>query len=341
METTSHHSETYRVPAECDPHDGCIMAWPVRTELWGDHLADAKADYAAVARAIAPFEQVFMVCLPGQEAEVERICDGMVTPVPIPINDSWTRDHGGVFVRDAQGGFVLVGFGFNAWGDRWHPHDDDARLAERLASHFGVRYAAAPFVLEGGSWYTDGKGTLFTTEQCLLNPNRNPTRTKQDLERLLGQWLGAERVVWLPFGHSTDVGPEGTDGHIDGVMHVPDSGRVLLEASSDERNREFAIQQANLARLRSELDRFGLSTEIVQFDPGPMPKVAYLNHYQANGAVIVPIAGDDHDEPALAQLRAIYPERKVVGVPGKIIMFGGGGPHCITQQIPVGALPRH
>jgi agmatine deiminase len=312
------------------------MAWPSRPELWGDRLAEAKRDYAAVAAAVAAFEPVVMVCNPGHTAEVRELCGHGVVPIEIPINDSWSRDSGPIFVRNSNGEIAVVGFGFNAWGNRWHPYDDDARLSHRLAEWLELAYFKAPFVLEGGSFFVDGKGTVITTEQCLLNPNRNPHLSRGEIEQGLKDYLGATTVIWLPFGHSLDTGPAGTDGHVDGVLHYASPGRVLLEVVSDTESAEFERGRANADRLHAARDAAHREIEIAVLDPGTTATVSYANHYLANDAVIVPLGGNDADGPALDVLRALHPDRTVVGVPGEVIAFGGGGPHCITQQIPIG-----
>jgi agmatine deiminase len=326
----------FSMPAEWDAHAGCLMAWPSRPDLWGDRLRDAKNDYAQVANAIARFEPVVMVCNPGFSAEVGSLCDRNVQPVEIPINDSWARDSGPAFVRNAEGEIAVVGFGFNAWGNRWHPHDDDARLSRRLADWLALPFFNAPLVLEGGAFFVDGEGTVITTEQCLLNPNRNPELSRGQIEEALLEYLGAEKVIWLPYGHSLDVGPEGTDGHVDGVLQYISPGRVMLEIVADPSSPEHERGLANLEALRSGRDAAGRVMEISVLDPGAAATVSYANHYLANGAVIVPIGGDPADDAALDMLRMVHPDREVVGVPGETIAFGGGGPHCITQQIPIG-----
>jgi agmatine deiminase len=326
----------FTMPAEWEPHAGCLMAWPARLELWEDRLADAKRDYAAVAAAIAAFEPVVMVCNPGDAAEVRNMCGPGVAPIEIPINDSWSRDNGPIFVRNTTGEIAVVGFGFNAWGNRWQPHDDDARLPRRIAEWLGLTFFEAPFVLEGGSFFVDGEGTVITTEQCLLDPNRNPQLSQAQIERGLKDYLGATSVIWLPYGHSLDTGPAGTDGHVDGVLQYVSPGRVLLEVVSSPGSPEFLRGRVNLEVLGTSRDAANRSFEIDVLDPGPSARVSYANHYLANGAVIVPIGGDAADGRALDTLRTVHPDRKIVGVPGEIIAFGGGGPHCITQQIPIG-----
>jgi len=326
----------YTMPGEFEPHAGCLMAWPSRRDLWGDQLAAAMTDYAQVASSIAEFEPVLMVCPPGRADEVRSGCSSGVTAIEIPIDDSWARDSGPAFLRGAAGDVAVCGFGFNAWGERWHPHADDARLSRRLADRLGLRYFHAPFVLEGGSYSVDGEGTLITTEQCLLNPNRNPQLTREQIERGLCDHLGAQTVIWLPWGHSLDTGPAGTDGHVDGVLQYVAPGHVMLELVADPSSPEHRRGTANLAVLGAAVDAAGRSLRITLLDPGTDAAVSYANHYLANGAVIVPVSGDGHDEPALEVLRSMHPDREVVGVPGAVLAAGGGGPHCITQQIPAG-----
>jgi agmatine deiminase len=326
----------FSMPPEWTNHAACLMQWPTREELWGSRFDDAKRDYAAVASAISNFEPVLMICNPGDEAAVKDLCGTAIEVIEFRIDDSWARDNGPTFVRDTSGQVAAVKFGFNAWGNRWHPYADDAKMPERIAAHLGMRLFRAPFVLEGGSFFVDGEGTLITTEQCLLHPNRNPSMRRVEIERGLKDYLGVTTVVWLPVGHSLDVGPEGTDGHVDGIAQYLAPGHVLLEAPADPAASEYEGGRKNLARLREEHDAQGRWFEISLLDVGGPAGVAYANHYIANGAVIVPTDGGAADQPVLEFLATLYPGREVVGVPGETLAFGGGGPHCITQQIPEG-----
>lgn len=326
------------MPAEWEEHDGCLMSWPTRTELWGDRLGEAKDDYAAVARAIVDFEPMTVVCPPGSETEVHQLCGQGVDIVTAALDDSWIRDNGPIFVRDDRGTVAGVNFKFNAWGERWHPYDSDDALPRRLATHFGVDVFDAPMVLEGGAFFVDGEGTLLTTEQCLLNPNRNPTMSQTDIEQVLRDYLGVSQVIWLPYGHSLDVGPEGTDGHVDGIAQYLAPGQIVLEVPQSSDASEYDTGRRNLDAVQDATDAAGRALTVAALDPPADASVAYCNFYLANGAVIVPIAGDGRDEGPLEQIAALYPERKVVGVPGEVIAFGGGGPHCITQQMPAGLI---
>lgn len=324
----------YAMPAEWDVHAGCLMSWPARADLWGGRLGEAKRDFAAVAGAIAGFEPLTVVCAPGQEAEVRDLCGGDVTALPAPIDDSWIRDNGPIFVRNADGELAAVSFEFNAWGERWHPFDSDNALPARIAEHFGVPLFEAPMVLEGGSFFVDGEGTLLTTEQCLLNPNRNPSMSREQIEQTLRDYLGVSTIVWLPLGQSLDTGPAGTDGHIDGIAQYVAAGRIVLEAPASPDASEFETGQANLTALKGALDASGRPLEVTVLDAGPGESRAYCNYYIANGGVIVPVSGHPRDEEMLDFIGRLHPDREIVGVPGEVIAFGGGGPHCITQQIP-------
>lgn len=323
------------MPAEWAPHQATLMEWPTitRSEFWGALFDSAKADYASVANAAAAFEPVIMVADPAQSGEARSMCGEGVEILPIPIDDSWMRDNGPIFVTDGHGGVALVHFGFNAWGGKYLPLERDAEVPSRIATHLGMRRYEAPMVLEGGSFFVDGEGTLLTTEQCLLHPNRNPGMTREQIERTLSEYLGVEHVIWLGQGHPLD---RDTDGHVDAIAQYLRLGVILLDAPSDPADPYHDAGQDNLERLRAAHDAAGGPIEVLVFEAGTPSSTAYLNHYLVNGGVIVPADGEPNDEAALAQIRAAYPDREVVTVPGKTILAGGGGPHCITQQIPAG-----
>ena len=334
-------ADGFGMPAEFDQHQATWMSWPTHRSLWNGLLDAARDEWAATARAIAAFEPVVMVCNAGEAADVQGRCGEGVEPLELSIDDSWLRDNGPIFVRNDRGELALVHFGFNSWGEKYLPYDADARLPELLASHFGVRRYSAPFVLEGGSYFVDGEGTLLTTEQCLLHPNRNPSMSREEIEEGLRSYLGVDTVIWLPHGLVED---RDTDGHIDGLAQLVGPGVVMfaVAAGDDDPNApRFAEDRNTLASAR---DAKGRSFDVVD---GPVNSwapvegvgpvvIPYMNHYLANGAVIVPIGGVAEDEPALELLAKAYPDREVVGVPGAMISHGGGGPHCITQQVPAG-----
>ena len=202
------------MPAEWEPHATTYMEWPMRRDLWGELYERACLDFAAVANAVAAFEPVVMVADPSEAEAARRRCGEGVEILPIPIDDSWMRDNGPIFVTDGAGGVALVHFRFNSWGEKFLPYDRDAAVPEHIAAHLGMRRYEAPMVLEGGSFFVDGEGTLLTTEQCLLNPNRNPELPREQIEAILRDHLGVEKVLWLGRGHPLD---RDTDGHVDGI----------------------------------------------------------------------------------------------------------------------------
>ncbi|MER8185100.1 agmatine deiminase family protein [Kitasatospora sp. NPDC094015] len=330
---------TFRMPAEWTEHERCLMAWPTRAELWGATFEEVKREYAQVARAIAEFEPVTMVACPGQGEEARGLCGDGVEVVELPLDDSWFRDSGPIFVLGPAGERAGVDFRFNAWGGKHHPFDTDDRIAGVLLEHLGVERIDSRMILEGGAITVDGEGTLITTEQCLLNPNRNPGMSKAEIEAELIAKLGVSTVIWLPYGGLLDTE---TDGHVDGVCAFVAPGKVVVQLPADPAHPDHERMRANLAVLEAAVDAKGRRLEVVplpqsafvQVD-GKETEVGYLNFYVANGGVVVPVAGHPEDEGALAVLAAALPGRKVVGVRARVIAYGGGGIHCITQQVPV------
>jgi agmatine deiminase len=325
-----------RFPAEWEPHERTLMGWPCRLELWGETIEQARADYATVANAIAEFEPVTMIANRGRDAEQARAaCGAGVEVVELPIDDSWLRDSGPIYVTDESGRRVAVHFGFNAWGEKFSPWDRDAEIGRLAATALGDEVREAPMILEGGSVHSDGRGTILTTEQCLLNPNRNPSMSREQIEQALGEYLGASRVLWLGQGLVEDLD---TDGHVDVIAAFTPGGGVLLQTVAPE-NPNYAGCEENRERLAAA------RIPVIEFPHLPYVEIAgeqviigYLNFYVCNDAVIVPVAGTETeaetDAQALAAIAAAYPGREVVGVPGAVLSYGGGGPHCITQQVP-------
>jgi agmatine deiminase len=321
---------TLRMPAEWAPHERTVMCWPARQSLWGERFAQAQADYAEVANAVAAFEPVLMAADPRFAAEARRLCGEDVEVVELPLDDSWARDCGPIFVTGADGERAGVQFGFNSWGEKFLPYDEDARFATRVLELLGEpRRDATHFVLEGGSVTVDGEGTLITTEQCLFEEHRNPALAREEIEAELRSQLGAERVVWLGLGLVED---HDTDGHVDNICAFVEPGKVVLQTVTDEANPNHAPCQDNLRRLRDA----GLEVVELPWLPYVEPDVVvpYTNFYICNGGLIVPTRGDETDAEALALLESLYPGREAVAVGGETLALGGGGVHCITQQVP-------
>ena len=321
---------SWRMPAEWAPHERTLMCWPARAEMWEGRFEDAKRAHAEIAAAISDFEPVTMVTDPPQAAEARAALPAAVEIAEIPIDDSWARDSGPIVVLDGDRR-AGVCFRFNGWGEKFTPYAQDDAMAGRVLDHLGLEAIESDLVLEGGSIAVDGEGTLVTTEQCLLHPSRNPGLAREEIETELRARLGAERVVWLGQGLLED---HDTDGHVDNICAFVGPGRVLLQTVADEANPNFAHCAENARRLRAA----GL--EVVELERLPYADagtvVPYTNYYVCNGALIVPVTGADAEADAevLRRLASLYPGREAVGVPGETLAHGGGGVHCITQQVP-------
>jgi agmatine deiminase len=323
------------MPPEWAAHERTLMAWPCRRELWGGQMKAAKAESAGVANAVAAFEPVTMVAADAADAaEARAACSAAVEILELPIDDSWMRDSGPIFVVDDPAHPTRragVHFGFNAWGNKFDGYEHDAAIGGILAERLGD-VVVAPMILEGGSIVVDGTGTLVTTEQCLLHPNRNPGLEREQIEEYLRDFLGVTQLVWLKQGLVED---RDTDGHVDLIAAFLEPGRLLLQSTAPgTRNHD------NMAENRRIAEAAGL--EVVDFPvlayatvEGEEIVASYLNLYMGDRFVVVPTADRPAlDEEALARLRDAFAGKEVVGVPGVTHAFGGGGPHCITQQVP-------
>ena len=326
------------MPAETARHERTLMAWPTvamaEIGLWGDAgLEGARAVYAQIAGAIARREPVTMVAAPADAAAAEVACGSDVDVVALPIDDSWMRDTGPIVVVADDGFRHALHFRFNAWGEKWAPWDADAAVGAAIAATLGLPVREVAMVLEGGSIAVDGAGLLVTTERCLLNQNRNPTMRRAEIEETLRHLLGVDRIVWLGDAIAED---DGTDGHVDNVVAFTAPHRALLQGCDDPANPNHAIARDS----RRRLERAGI--DVVELPVLPYARVGgsrllpvpYVNLYALNGAVLVPVSGHAADADALMTIATEYPDREVVPVPGAVLAHGGGGVHCITQQVP-------
>lgn len=343
----------YRWPAEWEPHDATWVAWPVNPNTWPGIFERIPAAFAEFVAAMARFEPVKILAggegvadsaRPLIDAACSRQGGGFVPElIDIPVNDSWCRDHGPIFLTgkkrsDAAGQSVIIDWNYNAWGGKYPPWDLDELTARRIGHLLQVPCQQPNLILEGGAIEGNGAGTILTTESCLLNPNRNPDVSRESMEAVLGQWLQATNVVWLP-GHGI-IGDD-TDGHIDQVARFVDERRVLVAAPYDEDAPEAKELHANFEAVAAGRNSVGQSLEPIALKM-PRPRfleenrlpACYCNYYLVNGAVIVPTFGDPADDDAMQLLQACHPERKVIGVDAIDLIWGLGAFHCMTQQQP-------
>ncbi len=354
-------ADGYRMPAEFEPHAGTWMLWPERLDNWRDGARPAQQAFAAVARAIAAFEPVTMGVSTAQFEFARAQLDASVRMVELSSNDAWMRDVGPTFVVNAAGRRRAIDWQFNAWGGLdgglYFPWDQDDLVAGKVAEIERCDRYRAPLVMEGGAIHTDGQGTLLVTEQCLLNRNRNPQLSRQQVEQLLRSYLGVSTIIWLGDGVINDE----TDGHIDNLACFARPGEVCLTFPANRRDAQWRVSQDALERLSDARDARGRKLKVHTLpSPGPLKTTraeaagilhrasakprrpgerlaaSYANFYIANGGIIMPLLDARTDRAALARLKRIFPQRRVVGVPGREILLGGGNIHCITQQVPRG-----
>ena len=341
MPDASPAADGYAMPAEWADHTRTWMCWPCRKEVWGDAdgLLRAKQAHARVARAISTFEPVTMAVRPHDHAEARLACAGHVKFFETPLDDSWARDAGPTFLVGGNSARAGVQWRFNAWGNKYRDYNEDAKFATRVLKDCEIAVYRAPFVCEGGAIHVDGEGTLITTEQCLLNPNRNPDLTRQQIEEGLSGFTGARKVIWLGTGFSD----EETDGHVDNVACFAGPGRVLIGVPAAKSHPDHAPVMEAIRRLKAARDAQGRVLEVIEIEQPQSERTdwrsrllaaSYINFYLPTGGVVMPAFSDIQDERARAVLADCFPERDILQIDALDIVQGGGGIHCITQQEP-------
>ena len=288
----------YFMPAEFGPHERCWMAWPRAEEVFSGRLDRAKVAYARVAQAISRFEPVTMLADDPDVTEAARMCGGAIEVVPMPLDDSWTRDTGPTFVKDGQGRVAGVDWKFNGWGGVWPDCEKDARLAGAVIDRLGLPKYEADFVLEGGAIHVDGQGTLMAVAPCVLDPKRNPGLSLAEMERLLTAYLGVRHFIWLEHGLENDE----TAGHIDNVACFARPGLVLLNTTPDPADGNYGPMRENLKKLKSSTDAVGRPIEVIEVEQparregkdGRMA-LSYINFYLPNNGLVAPAFDDPRD----------------------------------------------
>lgn len=360
IKETTPRKDGYWMPGEFEEHSGCQMIWPERTDNWREGAKPAQKTYVAVAEAIAEFEPVTMYVSHQQFRHARDLLSHRIKVVEMSTNDAWIKDYGPFYIQNGQGTIRAVDWRFNAWGGLhdglYFPWDKDDQVAMKISELQMIDYYSLDdFVLEGCSIAVDGEGTLITTEQCLLSEGRNPTYTKKQIEHQLKEYCNVEKVIWLKRGVYFDE----TNGHIDNILTFVKPGVVLLTWSEDQTDLQYEISKECYRILKNTTDAKGRKLEIHKINypqsvritkeesegidtvDGTYPRVTgdrlsatYVNYYTANGGIVFPLFDDPNDKPAYQLLTKLYPDRKVVGVPAREIVLGGGNIHCITQAIP-------
>lgn len=329
------------MPAEWSRHMGTLMEWPVQDAGWLGPFDEVLEAFADVARKIAAFEPVIMIARPDLADTASKMCGPEVKILTIDHDDSWMRDNGPTFIVNNQGELAGIDWRFNAWGGKY-PFEKDNLVASKVLHTLEIPCFSAPLIMEGGSIHVDGEGTLLTTEECLLNTNRNKHMTREEIETELKQYLNVEKVLWLKKGLYGDD----TDGHIDNVACFARPGVILIQTASSPENPNYERSRHNLEVLRNSTDARGRKFEIIEIEQPAQAAyedthltLSYINFYFVNGGIILPVFGGEHEETdrnAEKILKRTFTDRKVVTVNGMPIIRGGGNVHCITQQVPYG-----
>ncbi|MCR5468233.1 MAG: agmatine deiminase [Lachnospiraceae bacterium] len=356
-------ADGYRMPGEFEEQERIFMLWPWRNDNWRLGAKPAQATYVNVAKAIAEFEPV-TVCVPPAQyenalARFTAVGNDNITVVEMTSDDAWIRDCGPTFLINDKGGRRAVDWEFNAWGGLvdglYFPWDQDALVARKVCELTNTdSYKTEGFVLEGGSIHVDGEGTVMVTEMCLLSEGRNPHMSKEEIEEMLKNYLGCEKVLWVKDG----IDPYETNGHIDDVACFVRPGEVACLYTDDENHPFYKEAQAAYKFLSEQTDAKGRKLKVhkmcatklpcylkdadtIDYSEGAIPReegeisiASYMNFLIVNNAIILPQYGDENDALAVKCAQEMFPDRKIVGVRTEEVAYGGGNIHCITQQMP-------
>lgn len=342
----------YFLPPEWAPQSAVQLTWPHAEGDWAPHLALVEPSFVEIARQVSLRERVLIACndadhLAHVRALLTRagVAMAQVRLFAVPSNDTWARDHGPITVLDGNRP-LLLDFGFNGWGLKYRANLDNqiTRRLHGLGAFGDAPLRTVGLILEGGGIESDGAGTLLTTSQCLLSPNRNPHLDQAGLEAELRRCFGVERVLWLQHGY---LAGDDTDSHVDTLARLCDPRTIAYVRCDDPADEHYAELQAMEAELRTFRTADGQPYRLVPL-PWPAPKfdaegerlpATYANFLIINGAVLVPTYDDPKDAEALAALAACFPEREIVGVPCAPLILQFGSLHCVTMQIPEGVVP--
>ncbi len=335
----------YIKPAEWEPHTGTWIAWPHNRDHWPDKFEPIPGVFAEIIQKLTQGEKVFLLVNDeAMDQEARRVLNeknvlmSQVTFVRIPTNTSWTRDYGPIFVRDTQGKLSITDWIFNSWGNKYPPFDLDDTVPQRISTQLQLNIETIPMILEGGSIEVNGKGTLLTTEQCLLNPNRNPQLNHTQIEAYLEEYLGATNILWLKRG----IAGDDTDGHIDDLARFVNESTIACAVAENTDDPDYEVLRQNYEDLNKFRDQDGKPFIVIPF-PTPDPVIyegqrlpaSYMNFYISSNSVLLPTFRCSKDQEAQRILQEHFPTRTVVGIDCTDLIWGLGAIHCSTQQQPL------
>ena len=336
----------FYMPPEWYPHTCCWMQWPYNNPnhdgygtvpSWSHFDFDkGRLAWSNVANSIAKFEKVKMIVHPDEISKAKKLLNSEIEIIQLKIDDCWARDSGAIFLINKENKLGGIDWEFNGWG-KFKPFDSDNKVAKFMIQNSSATYFKNNMILEGGSIHVDGEGTLLTTEQCLLNKNRNPQLSKEEIENNLKEYLNINKIIWLKNG--TD---EGTDGHVDNIACFVKAGTVLALSCKDKNDPFYERINENLEILRTSTDNRGRKLNVIELEmsykrliPDDDEPSSYINFYIANKGIVMPSFEDEKaDNRAKTIVQSVFPDRKIIAINGIDISMGGGNVHCITQQQP-------
>ena len=350
----------FYMPSELAEHKCTYLLWPERPDNWRMGAKPAQMAYKEVIQTIAKHEPVVVGVNQSQYLHVLGMNMPNVSVVELSSNDAWIRDSGATMVVNGAGEMRAVDWGFNAYGGTldgiYFPWDYDDYVAAKMAAIEHVDRYVPKMILEGGAIHTDGEGTLLVTEETMLSEDRNPDMSREEIEKELCEYTGCEKVLWLPYGVYMD---EDTEGHVDNICQFVAPGKVVLAWEDNPEDPQHERSVKDLEYLESVTDAKGRRLEVVKIhvpnvititeeeakwidvvegtyprNPGDRLPASYINYYNCNGAIILPVFNDPHDEEAVRTLQECFPDRVIETVYAREILLGGGDIHCITQQVP-------
>ncbi|MDO8461756.1 MAG: agmatine deiminase family protein [Deltaproteobacteria bacterium] len=334
----------FRMPAEWEPHEATWLAWPHNLETWPEKFDKIPQVWAAMAKALCPHEKVNILV---NDAKMEKEAKELLGVENVffhhvPTNDAWIRDFGPIFVKNEKA-VAMTDWIFNTWGERWEPRPLDNAVPKKLAGPLGVKHFEPGIVLEGGSIDPNGRGSLLTTESCLLSRTRNPHLSRKEIEETLNEYLGITNVIWLKEG----IAGDDTSGHVDDLARFVKPDTVVCVVEKNRKDPNYEILQKNFEILQKATDQDGKPLKVL---PLPMPRrvdgpkgkgypdetvpASYANFYIANHVVLLPIFHQESDAEATYLLQSVFPDRTIVPIDGRDLVWGLGGIHCVTQQQP-------
>ena len=326
-----------RVPGRFEDHQCTFITWPCFTDL---EINNFEKEITFFANKLSKYEKVVILSDPSNYKKAKKYCKNFSTIWKIPTDWSWIRDNGPIFKINNKKQIEAIHFNFNGWGGKYKPCKTVKEMPKLLLKKLGIKRQTSNLILEGGGVTFDGKGTMVTTEQMLINKNRNPQYSKKDVSKELKKKLGIEKIIWLKKGLFED---KSTDGHVDCVAEYLAPGKILIQTIYNKNNPNYEILKNNHKIIKNSKDVMGNKLEIIEMPYLPYFKKKYnnntytspyTNYYVANGVVMVPEVDIKLDHKAYKIIEQIYPDRDVLPVPAFYQAIGGGGPGCITQQLP-------